>query len=72
MSSKVEFKTELTIADVISQLKNISDGLNDGAISIDHASDSITLRPKEKVLLKVKASKKKDRDKLSFKISWKH
>ena len=67
---KIDVKASLTYKEVISYLKDFVKSLESGKIVVQSGGEHVTLVPTENVHVKVQAKTKKDKQKLSFEISW--
>ena len=67
---KIDVKVSLTYKEVVSYLKDFVKSLESGKIVVQSGSEHVTLVPTENVHVKVEAKAKKDKQKLSFEISW--
>lgn len=73
MSNKRELKAELQMAlpELIHYLEAIVDGLRQGRVYLEHGGEVVGLNPSGTVTLEVEAKQKKDKEKLTFEVSWK-
>ena len=72
MSKKeLEYKAEMSLADVRGYLETFLAGLNEGTICVRKGDECLVLSPAETVKLEVEAREKKDKGKFGFEISWK-
>lgn len=67
---KIGIKTSLTYKEVIAYLKDFVKSLESGKIVLESGGEHVTLTPTENVHVKIEAKAKKDKQKLSFEISW--
>jgi amphi-Trp domain-containing protein len=47
------------------------DGLRHGRLQFRHGMESVALKPSEQVAIEVKASRKNDKERVSFELEWK-
>lgn len=71
MSRKeVGIKRTVELAEAIKYLQDLAGCLKKKEVYVQQGKEYLTLSPKEKVLLEVSAKAKKEKEKLSFSISW--
>jgi amphi-Trp domain-containing protein len=68
--SKVKFESQLAREEAVSYFEALVEGMKKGTIQLKQGSDSITLRPAGQVAVEVKASRKGDKEKITFEIAW--
>lgn len=67
-----EFKVEkiLTTEDVVAYLRDLADGFEKGVITLETSAEQMVLKPGGQIKLKAEAKDKKEKEKISFKMSW--
>jgi len=69
-NTEIRVKSEVDLDRAISYLQDIVSSLKQGRICVQRAEEALTLNPPSAVSVQVKASKKKDRESISLKVSW--
>jgi len=67
---KLKIKASTSIENAVSYLEDIISSLKAGKIVLQKGEECMALSPKENVSFEVKATEKKDKEKLSVEISW--
>ena len=68
--NKVVVEGSLQLEEVVSYLENLVSTLKAGTIHIQQGLNSVTLRPTSIVDVKIEASQKEGKEKLSVKVAW--
>jgi len=68
--SKVKFESVLAKEEAVSYFEALIEGLKKGTIQLKQGSHTIVLKPNGQVSIEVKASRKGDKEKLAFEITW--
>jgi amphi-Trp domain-containing protein len=71
-SDKIKIKGAMTLAGAAAQFEKIVAGLASGEAVISAGKEFISLRPALDVTIEIKAARKKDEEKVSLKMAWKH
>jgi amphi-Trp domain-containing protein len=66
----VKLKDTLSATEVAERLAWLRTCLLDGSLAISSGQDEITLTPASVIAMKLKASRKKDREKISVELEW--
>lgn len=69
--SEVKFEGMLAREEAISYFEAIVRGMKKGSIHLQQGDGDLTLSPQPNVEMEVRASQKKNRERLSFELSWK-
>ncbi|MCA9771159.1 MAG: amphi-Trp domain-containing protein [Myxococcales bacterium] len=56
---------------IVQYLNEISEGIRNGHLALANGGDEVVLEPHGLIKLSIKASRKKDRGKLTVKLAWK-
>lgn len=71
MSKKeIELEGKVDLSQAASFLEGLLEGIGSGSICLEKGTDSIVLKPEQEVEIEIKGSQKKDKEKISFEISW--
>lgn len=68
--AEVKFENTLPFAEAVSYFEAIVAGLKKGSISVRHGDQDVTLTPSTSVEVEVKAARKKKKEGITFKMSW--
>ena len=68
---KIKFKNEMGKQEVIVYMETLLDGLKRGNLQLQQGADSLVLTPSSVMKVEMKATQKKKKGSLRFKISWK-
>ena len=68
--NKVVVEGALELKEVVTYLENLVGTLKAGSVRIQQGLDQVTLKPTAIVDLKIEASEKEGKEKLSIKVSW--
>ncbi|MEZ5993881.1 MAG: amphi-Trp domain-containing protein [Planctomycetota bacterium] len=68
--ASVEFEAPIQREEAVSYFETLVAGLKKGSIHLRQNDEELTLTPPAQLEVKVKASRKKDKEKLSFEIVW--
>lgn len=68
--AEVRFENSMPIEEAVSYFEAIVQALKKGTIHLKQGENSLTLSPMAQLNVEVKASRKKDKEKISFGISW--
>ncbi len=72
MSKKeLRFKGKMEIHSVISYLEDLIKSLREGTLYVQQGDEYVALHPVELMKLEVEASRKEEKERLMFEISWK-
>ncbi len=66
----VSKKLEVTVEQTITYIKDLIDGLKAGTVCIQEEDEYIALKPEEIILLEVKATQKKGKEKFQLELTW--
>lgn len=69
-TDEIRVKGEMELRRGVDYLQGIIDSLRKGAVCVEHAEESVRLTPPERVWVAVKARRKRDKETISVKISW--
>ena len=67
---KIKFESELDREDAVIYFQAILDGLRKGRLQLKQADELVNFSPAAKLELEIKASKKDEKEKISFELSW--
>jgi amphi-Trp domain-containing protein len=71
MSKKeVELEGKVEISQAVSFIEGLLEGLNSGTICLEKGPESLVLTPGQEVEIEIKGSQKKNKEKISFELSW--
>ena len=68
--NKVSIETRLELAEVVEHLENILEGLKRGELTVRDGRETLQVRPGWRVDLELSLGKKKNKEKLTLKLSW--
>ena len=68
--ARVSHKEETTLGHSLEYLEALLGGLRAGTVRLELGDESITVRPQQKVTMKVKARSRPDRESISFELRW--
>ncbi|MCA9727781.1 MAG: amphi-Trp domain-containing protein [Candidatus Eisenbacteria bacterium] len=68
--AEVKYESFLPLEEAVSYFEAIVNGMRNGAITITRGDTELHLRPQESIELAVKASRKKNKERISFEIEW--
>jgi amphi-Trp domain-containing protein len=73
-SEKLNVAFESTIAreEAVAYFETLVAGLKKGKLHLKQELNEISLHPPENLVVKVKATRKRDKEKLSFEVSWRN
>lgn len=69
--TKVEIEGAMDLNQAISYLEDVLNSMKEGVIRVETGDEMVMLRPSQAVDFEMSASQKKDKEKFSFKLSWK-
>jgi amphi-Trp domain-containing protein len=70
VKSEVKIEKRMKLEEAVRYLSELLGKAGKGGFSLQEDEVSVTLEPKSEVMVKVKAKRKKGREKLSFSMSW--
>lgn len=69
-ATSVRFDSSMTLDEAVSYFEAIVSGLKKGTINFKQGENTITLMPPAHLDVEVRARKKRDKEKISFELSW--
>jgi amphi-Trp domain-containing protein len=69
--AKLKFASVMQRAEAVAYFSALVDGLRHGRLQFRHGKESVALEPSAQVAIEVKASRKGDRERVSFELEWK-
>lgn len=69
---KVSFASAMPREEAISYFESIVSGLKRGAVHLKQEEETIILNPSPQIDVEVKAVSKREKEKISFKMSWRN
>ncbi len=71
MSKKeIEIEGKVDISQVTSFIEGLLKGLGSGTICLEKGNEKLVLNPMQEIEIEIKGSQKKDKEKISFELSW--
>lgn len=67
---KIKFESVMQRGEAVAYFGALVDGLRHGRLQFRHAEEHLALEPAEQVSIEVKASKKGEKERVSFEIEW--
>jgi amphi-Trp domain-containing protein len=67
---EVEMKSKMEIEKAIEVIESLLSGLKKGKVFVQHGDKVIEITPEKTVKLEVEAEQKKDKEKISVKMTW--
>lgn len=67
---EIEFKTLVDKDEAIAYLEKLVQCLKAGKIVIERGENFVSISPEEKISFELECSQKKDKEKISFELSW--
>jgi len=67
---EIEFKTLVDKDEAIAYLEKLVQCLKAGKVVIERGGNFISISPEEKISFELECSQKKDKEKISFELSW--
>lgn len=67
---EIEFKTLMNRDEAIEHLEKLVQCLNAGKIVVERGKHFVSISPEEKISFELECSQKKDKEKISFELSW--
>jgi amphi-Trp domain-containing protein len=68
---KIKFESVMQRSEAVVYFSALVDGLKHGQLQFRHGKEQLSLAPTEQVVVEVKATRKGDREKVSFELEWK-
>jgi len=68
---KIKFTSVMQRAEAVAYFAALVDGLRHGRLQFRHGMESVALEPSEQVAVEVKASRKGEKERVSFELEWK-
>ena len=69
--AKIKFASVMQRGEAVAYFAALVDGLRHGRLQFRHGMESVALEPTEQVAIEVKASRKGDKERVSFELEWK-
>lgn len=69
--AKIKFASVMQRAEAVAYFSALVDGMRHGRLQFRHGMESVALEPSEQVAIEVKASRKGDKERVSFELEWK-
>ena len=69
--AKIKFASVMQRGEAVAYFSALVDGLRHGRLQFRHGMESVALEPSEQVAIEVKASRKGDKERVSFELEWK-
>ncbi|HVZ34464.1 MAG TPA: amphi-Trp domain-containing protein [Polyangiaceae bacterium] len=69
--AKIKFASVMQRGEAVAYFAALVDGLRHGRLQFRHGMESVALEPGEQVAIEVKASRKGDKERVSFELEWK-
>ena len=69
--AKIKFKNEMDTEEAVVYLEAIVDGLKRGHLLLQQGPEKLELKPQGKMKVEIKASRKEEKERFSFELSWK-
>jgi len=69
--AKIKFKNEMQPEEAAVYFEALVDGLRKGSLQLQQAGEKLVLTPTGDLKVEIRASKKDDKSKFSFEMSWK-
>lgn len=69
--AKIKFASVMQRGEAVAYFSALVDGLRHGRLQFRHGVESVALEPSEQVAIEVKASRKGDKERVSFELEWK-
>jgi amphi-Trp domain-containing protein len=69
--AKIKFASVMQRNEAVAYFSALVDGLRHGRLQFRHGMESVALEPNEQVAIEVKASRKGDKERVSFELEWK-
>jgi amphi-Trp domain-containing protein len=67
---KIKFESVMQRSEAIAYFSALVDGLRHGQLQFRHGEELLSLKPSEQVQVEVKASKKGDKERVAFELTW--
>jgi amphi-Trp domain-containing protein len=69
--AKIKFASVMQRGEAVAYFSALVDGLRHGRLQFRHGMESVALEPSDQVGIEVKASRKGDKERVSFELEWK-
>jgi amphi-Trp domain-containing protein len=69
--AKIKFSSTMQRGEAVAYFSALVDGLRHGRLQFRHGEESVALEPSERVTIEVKATRKGDKERVSFELEWK-
>jgi amphi-Trp domain-containing protein len=69
--AKIKFASVMQRGEAVAYFAALVDGLRHGRLQFRHGMESVALEPSEQVGIEVKASRKGEKERVSFELEWK-
>jgi len=69
-TNEIEVKRDMEVSKAIDSLQAVINSLREGRVHVEHAGESVTLKPAQHVGIQLKARRKEDKESVSVKLSW--
>ncbi len=68
--NKIQIESVMELTQAVQYLERVLNSIKEGSINVEKSGESITLVPESIVSFEMSLSQKKDKEKISFEISW--
>jgi amphi-Trp domain-containing protein len=69
-NGRIKFKNQMQREEAAVYFEALVDGLRKGSLQLQHVGDKLVLEPQGDIKVEIKASRKEEKQKVSFEMSW--
>ncbi len=69
-NGRIKFKNQMQREEAAVYFEALVDGLRKGSLQLQHVGDKLVLEPQGDIKVEIKASRKDEKQKVSFEMSW--